>query len=231
MSDDVFRIVVTVAVGLACLASLVVAGVAVAFYRHPPPMQRKVDELADIIEPVVAKIGPVVDKIGPVVDRIGPVLDSAAPVIEQIPLMIEKAGLAMDQIGAASQKIGSAVDSARGIMDTAGQIIEDPRPRIAEVSSEVAGIARSGREQIERIGDVLHDATDRAHNRLEQIDQTVDNTVEQIGLAGGAVKRAAMRPVREVNGLAAGISAAVSSLVKGCKSSVDSATQDEEMFI
>jgi hypothetical protein len=41
-----------------------------------------------------------------------------------------------------------------------------------------------------------------------------------------------LRPVREVNGIAAGISAAVSTLVKGQrKSSVDAATQDEELFI
>jgi hypothetical protein len=47
-----------------------------------------------------------------------------------------------------------------------------------------------------------------------------------------AMKRAVMRPVKEVNGLAAGISAAVSTLVRGQrKSSVDAATQDEEMFI
>jgi methyl-accepting chemotaxis protein len=116
-------------------------------------------------------------------------------------------------------------------MDTAGQIVEDTRPRIAEVSGQVAEIARSGREQMERIGEVFEDATGRAHNRLEQIDQTVDHTVEQIGQVGDAVKRAAMRPIREVNGLAAGISAAVSALAKGRKSSVDSATQDEEMFI
>jgi hypothetical protein len=46
------------------------------------------------------------------------------------------------------------------------------------------------------------------------------------------MKRAVMRPVREVNGIAAGISAAVSTLVRGHrKSSVDEATQDEEMFI
>src|ERR1035438_1378550 len=107
MSDDVFRIVVTVAVGLACLASLLVIGVAFAFYGTARRLQRKVDELADIIEPVVSRIGPVVDKIGPVVDRIGPVLDSAAPVIEQIPLMIEKAGLAMDQIDRKSTRLNS----------------------------------------------------------------------------------------------------------------------------
>ena len=85
MSDDVFRIVVTVAVGLACLAALVVVGVAFAFYRTARRMQQKVDELANIIEPVIGKIGPVVDQIGPVIDKIGPVLDSAAPVIERCP--------------------------------------------------------------------------------------------------------------------------------------------------
>ena len=46
------------------------------------------------------------------------------------------------------------------------------------------------------------------------------------------MKRAVLRPVREVNGLAAGISAAVSTLVKGTRQSfVDAAVQDEEMFI
>jgi hypothetical protein len=39
-----------------------------------------------------------------------------------------------------------------------------------------------------------------------------------------------MRPVREVNGVAAGISAAMTALTRK-KSAVDSATQDEEMFI
>ena len=89
-----------------------------------------------------------------------------------------------------------------------------------------------GREQVQRIGDLLHDAGDRARTRLDQIDQTVENTVEQIGQAGDAMKRAVMRPVREANGLAAGISAAVSTLVHHSrKPSVDQATQDEEMFI
>jgi hypothetical protein len=85
---------------------------------------------------------------------------------------------------------------------------------------------------VERIGELLHDAGDRARTRLEQIDQAVDSTVEQVGQVGDAMKRAVLRPVREVNGLAAGISAAVSTLVHHSrKPSVDQATQDEEMFI
>ena len=91
---------------------------------------------------------------------------------------------------------------------------------------------RTGREQVEHFGEILHDAGDKARNRLEKIDAAVDDTVEQVEQVSGAVKRAVMRPVKEVNGLAAGISAAVSALVRGQrKSSVEKATQDEEMFI
>jgi len=93
------------------------------------------------------------------------------------------------------------------------------------------GAARSTREQVERIGDLVHDASNRAHARLEQIDSSLEHTVGQVGQVGDAVKRAVMRPVREANGVAAGISAAVSTLVHPRKSSPDSVTQDEEMFI
>src|ERR1019366_3497190 len=68
--------------------------------------------------------------------------------------------------------------------------------------------------------------------RLEQIDHAVEATIKQIENVSGTVKSAVLRPVREVSGIAAGISAMVATLVRGRhKSSVDSATQDEEMFI
>jgi hypothetical protein len=111
-------------------------------------------------------------------------------------------------------------------------MVDDTRPRVAEIANEAVAISKSGREQIERIGELLNDAGGRARERLDQIDRSVDSTVEQFEQAGDAVKRAVLRPVREVNGLAAGISAAVSTIVHGSrKSSVDHATQDEEMFI
>ena len=124
------------------------------------------------------------------------------------------------------------IQSANQATTSANQIMQEVRPRIAHLSDEAIAIVRSGREQVERVGDLLQDAGDRTRVRLEQIDHAVDATVNQIENASNAVKSAVLRPVREVNGIAAGISAAVSALVHGQhKSSVDSATQDEEMFI
>jgi len=82
------------------------------------------------------------------------------------------------------------------------------------------------------VGDLFHAAVDRTHARLEQIDHAVEATIKQIENVSGTVKSAVLRPVREISSIAAGISAMVAALAGGeHKSSVDSATQDEEMFI
>lgn len=197
MPEDVFRIVITVAVALACLAFVVQAGVAIGLYRVASRMQKKVIPVADSVDGLVKDAAPILAKIGPLLDRVGPVLDSAGAVLSKT-----------------------------------NKIVDENRPRVSEIATEAVAIAKSSRRQVDRIGELLGDAGTRAKERLDQIDRSVDSTVENLEQAGDAMKRAVLRPVREVNGLAAGISAAVSTLVHGSRrSSVDSATQDEEMFI
>ena len=211
MTEDTFRIVVAAAVALVCLAFVAQAVATFALYRVARRMQQKVGPLADRADPVIGKLGPMIDKIGLAAGSVGPV-----------------AG----RIGVLADKMVPVADEAGMVLATANRIVEEARPRIAELSGEAVDIARSARQQVERLGELLHDAGDRARTRLEQIDQAVDSTVEQVGQVGDAMKRAVLRPVREANGLAAGISAAVSTLVRHSrKPSVDQATQDEEMFI
>jgi len=232
MTEDVFRIVVAVGVGLAALAFVVQAAVVIAFYRGTKKTQQRLMSFAEKAEPIVAKIEPVLDQVPPVVERLGATAERMGPVIDQIGPLLQKAGPSLERIGPAADKAGKMMDQANTVLATANRIMEDTRPKIAQISAETLAIARSGRDQVERLGDLLHDASDRARHRLEQIDQTVESTVGQVEHVGDSVKRAVLRPVREVNGIAAGISAAVSTLVHGSrKSSVDAATQDEEMFI
>ena len=211
MTEDTFRMVVTAAVALASIAFVVQAMAMFALYRVARRMQQKVGPLADQAEPVIGKLGPMISEIGLAAQRLGPMID---------------------KVGLAAGKVAPVADRVESVLATANRIMEENRPRISELSGEAVEIVRSGREQVERIGELLHDAGDCARARLEQIDQAVESTVEQVGQVGDAVKRAVLRPVREVNGLAAGISAAVATLVHHSrKPSVDQATQDEEMFI
>jgi ABC-type transporter Mla subunit MlaD len=203
MPEDVFRIVVTAGVVIAALAFVVQAVAMAILVRLVRQLQVETIPLMDQALPVLVRLGPAIEKIQALTEK-------AAPVLEKAGRTIEKAGEALD---------------------TAQEILGENRPRIAQISTEVAGMARTGREQVERLGELLHEAGEGARARLDRIESVVDNTVDQVEQAGDAVKRAVLRPVREANGIAAGISAAVSTLIRGRKSSVESATQDEEMFI
>jgi ABC-type transporter Mla subunit MlaD len=237
MSDPIFRVVITAAVALACIAFMVQAAVAIAFYRAVRKIQETVDDLSDSVQPLLAKVHPVIDKMtpviekaGPVVDRLGPMSDGATQTLERLKPVIEKTVAVIGKVGTVADHAVPVVDGARQVVAHANEIVVEVRPQITHFSEEAVATVHSCRDQVERVGSLLHDATDRARARLEQIDESVENTVGQVSNVGGAMKRAVLRPVREANGLAAGISAAVSSLVAK-KASPGVATQDEEMFI
>jgi ABC-type transporter Mla subunit MlaD len=232
MSEETFRIVVAAAVLIAALAFVVQAGLVFGIFRLIRKIQGKTDGFIARAEPLLAEVGPTLDKVGPVIDKIGPALDSIEATAAKFGPAITRALPVIDKTVVVVERAGVLLQNANQVVLSANQIVRETRPKIADISSETVAIVRSGREQVERVGDLLHDAGDRARNRLDQIDQTLESTVSQIENASGAVKSAVLRPVREVNGIAAGISAAVSSIVRGSRrSSVDSATQDEEMFI
>jgi ABC-type transporter Mla subunit MlaD len=225
MPEDTFRIVVTVAVALAAVAFVVQAAIMFAIYHASRKMQQKTAQFMGEIEPVFHRVAPALDRMGPVIDKVAPVVDRFGP-------MLDKAGPNLERIGPMADKFSVLVERASAMAASVTRLIDDTRPQVAQISNEAATLVRAGREQVQHIGEVLHDATERARSRLDQIENAVDNTVEQVENVSGAMKRAMLRPVKEVNGLARGISAAVAALVHGQRrSSVDAATQDEEMFI
>jgi methyl-accepting chemotaxis protein len=203
MPEDVFRIIVTAAVALAAIAFIAQAMAMAGLYRAVRKMQQRTDPLAGKIQAMVEKATPVIEKMGPVIESMGLVIERTGPLVER----------------------------ADRVIETTQLILDENRPKIAEIGGDLARIVRSGRLGVEEAGELLHDASDRVRIRLEQIDRSVDDTVEQVEQVGDAVKRAVTRPARELNGIAAGISAAMSALMHGRKHPVDQTTQDEEMFI
>jgi ABC-type transporter Mla subunit MlaD len=224
MPVDTFRVIVTVGVLLACIAFLVQAAVAIAFYRTVNKLHGKITELTATVASTVQTIGPVVEKIGPVLDR-------AAPVVERLGPMFDQATATIQQIKPVVERAVVVIDGAKRVVETVDQIVVEARPHIADFSEEAVTAARTARDEVERIGELLNDAVARAHARLEQIDNSLGHTLEQVEHVSDAMKRVVLRPVREANGVAAGISAAVSTLVRPRKDSPGAATQDEEMFI
>jgi methyl-accepting chemotaxis protein len=246
MSDEIFRIVVAVGVALACIAFVAQAIIVFAMYRLVGKTHEKTSSFMGWAGPILSKVGPTIDKagsildtlepaagkVGAVIDRIGPVIQKVSLAVDRVPPAIERVQAIAEQTNVLVRRATELTASANQVVVTANQIMVDARPHVNEISTEAAAIVRTGREQVERVGELIHDAGEVARNRIQQIDHAVESTVEQVEHVGDSVKSAVMRPVREVNGLAAGISAAVATLVRGQHTrGVDAATQDEEMFI
>lgn len=128
-------------------------------------------------------------------------------------------------------KANEVIERTEPIIDSVRGIVADLKPKIATVSSDVVDAAKIGKQQAERIADLVGDFSERAKLQVARIDSKVDDTVDQVQSATIAAREVFLKPVREVDGIFSGIRAAMSVYARPRKSSVDHATQDEEMFI
>ncbi len=148
---------------------------------------------------------------------------------------IVQAGLAVALYRLASRmnaKVSRLAERSESVLNATRQILVENQPRIAEFSTHAVEVAKSARRQAVQVGELLDETSARARVRLADLDERVERTMEQVEHMGGAVKTAVLKPMREVNALAAGIKAALITYAQGGRRpSVDHATQDEEMFI
>jgi len=129
------------------------------------------------------------------------------------------------------EKVAPLTERAEALLATARQTLEETRPKLTELSNEALELAKTARQQTAKIAELVEETAARARFRIAQIDERVDQTVEQVGQVGGAVKGAVVKPLREANAVLAGVRAALITYISGRRYSVDTATQDEEMFI
>jgi hypothetical protein len=79
--------------------------------------------------------------------------------------------------------------------------------------------------------EILGEVTARARIQMDRVEMVLDDTVSRVQETIALLNKGILRPVREINALAAGVSAALGFLFRGRRISVERATHDEEMFI
>jgi ABC-type transporter Mla subunit MlaD len=129
------------------------------------------------------------------------------------------------------EKVGPVAEKAGPILDSAKAMVDDARPKINDMIARADEIVISARDQMTRLESLVTEASDSARLQIERIDVVVCDTMNRVQETTAAVQGTILRPVREVNGVVSGLRAAISTLARGNRASVDHATQDEEMFI
>jgi uncharacterized protein YoxC len=134
-------------------------------------------------------------------------------------------------VHALKNRVESLGEQVEPILDVVRRTTIELIPKIRLVSADTVEITKTLREQVNRIGEMLTEFAQQAKAQVARIDGAVESTVGSVQHAGESVKDAVLKPVREVNGVLAGIKTAISVYSHGRRQSVDHATQDEEMFI
>ena len=129
-----------------------------------------------------------------------------------------------DQMTAIAGHVESFVESAQ-------RNLEQSRKQISEVATKTSEVLDLTHKQLVRIDGVLGEATTRARIQMDRVELILDDTLGRLHEMTAALHKGVMRPIREVNAVAAGIQAALGYLLRSQRTSVEQATHDEEMFI
>jgi|SRR3984885_9304572 hypothetical protein len=128
-------------------------------------------------------------------------------------------------------KVDSLLPKVESLVTMATTTVEQSGKQINEITTRANDILDSTKRQLAIMEDVVGDAAGRAKVQMERVELVLDDTLSRAHETVAVVHDGIMRPLREVNGIAVGIRAALGAIARGNRPTVDRATSDEEMFI
>jgi methyl-accepting chemotaxis protein len=136
----------------------------------------------------------------------------------------------LQQAKVAEQRMTEVLPKVRKLVDTSQGAVEQGRQQILEITGKTNEILESTRRQLVKVDDLLTDAAGRARVQMDRAEMVLDDTMSRAQETVAVVHGGIMRPLREIQGVAAGIRTAIAYLARGGQQSAQ-ATHDEEMFI
>jgi len=117
------------------------------------------------------------------------------------------------------------------VLISARDILVEGREKVKIVSANVIEITGMVKDQVTRLDALVTEGSERARVQMVRIDQLVADTVIRVEDTTEAVQRNVLGPIREITALLMGLRTGLDVLFRRNKTSVDHATQDEELFI
>jgi ABC-type transporter Mla subunit MlaD len=141
---------------------------------------------------------------------------------------VYRAVLSMQKaVADAIPKVESLVERADAVLPKVDALVESTKATVDESRK----LVESANAQLAKVDEVVTDVISRARIQMNRVEMVLDDTLDTAQQTVNVVSRGVLRPLREIQGLAAGIQAAFGYLARSGRPSVDRATSDEEMFI
>lgn len=132
---------------------------------------------------------------------------------------------------ALQDQVTAFVPRAEAVLESAKTTIEQGRKQIADISSKANDVLDTTKSQLVRVDGLLIDVTSRARTQMDRAELVLDDTIGRVHETVTTVHTGVMKPLREIQGISAGVRAAMQHMLKGSRPAPPHAHQDEEMFI
>lgn len=154
-------------------------------------------------------------------------------ILAAISMMAQAAVLIASYIGAkkAQQRLALMLPEVEKLVATSQLTMEQSRVQMLDITNRTVEILETTRRQMVKVDEVLTDATGRALVQLEKAELVLDDTLSRAHETVAVVHTGIMKPLRELQGIAAGVRTAFTFLLRTRRTSGREITQDEEMFI
>jgi hypothetical protein len=156
----------------------------------------------------------------------------ASRTLEQtVTRMVPKVEVLLPKVEALLPKVEAMLPRVEALVESSLGAVEDSRKLIQEVTVKTGAILDSTQKQLARIDDVLEDASGRARIQFDRAELLLDDAMTRAQETVILVHRGVMKPLREIQGVAAGVRSAINFLTRARRADPAHATADEEMFI
>ncbi len=98
------------------------------------------------------------------------------------------------------------------VISTSRGLLEDISPKVKTITSNLVDASGTLRAQAENVGHVVNDAAARTSRQTARVDSMISSTLNNIGNATAAVEKSIAGPLRQVNGVLAGLRAGIETL-------------------
>jgi ElaB/YqjD/DUF883 family membrane-anchored ribosome-binding protein len=116
------------------------------------------------------------------------------------------------------------------VLETSRKTIDDSRKQIADITSKTSEILETTRLQVHRIDEFMNDAASRARVQMDRAEMVLDDAMVRTQRTVAVVEGGILKPIVQIQGVAAGIKTAITFLLRG-RPNPEDAHSDEEMFI
>lgn len=128
---------------------------------------------------------------------------------------------------------GQLEQQATPVLATAAAILDDAKPKIAEITANLAETSASVRSHVSEVGQATSEIVERARLQAARLDEFVISAAQKVEATSELLQHKVLSPMRRVRAVVTALNAGLSFLKSNrpSKRNGSGEVEDEEMFI